>query len=410
MKPVAPIDSKSISALNMTASKNKGNNNKDESRKPPAVGTNDADKSPANSSHFSDGEMLSPGLKDVEPGIAVTIDKNIIVEHLKSYSPNECFDLLLRTLSEKERFEMFNSFATEFWKTNKHGVDNQASVEVDNDSTTQYQATMWNTGMFDGRETPMMSGFRPNYENFSRRVDPFSNDTFLDPSMGYTGPSSTAPFNKQHDPAGTAHHQGHSVPSGYTIPQGQPVTGTTAFSGPTGTSSSSPFVAPSHFGPPNPKISGQTLTSTQPMGKMKSPPPPINCTTANTANLNTSVQHPPPFSNQAPLSSQPPTQTTNQRFNAGPALSSGLLLRAAARPNAYASYDSDRVVVSRTQHGSTDKERAKIRELCTEAITPTITRGNITKLLGTSGTDYDISEDATRWQTSLANIWRHIIQ
>ncbi len=354
--------------------------------------------------------MISPGLNDVKTNVSVPVDRNVIAEQLKSFTRNECFDLLIGTLSDKERHELFTSFASEYWATNKHGPRDQASFGFDDDAdVSKTNANMWNAGLFDGRETPMTSGFRPNSENFSRRDENPSNDPSLDPSFGHTAPSPAIPFNQHHDPAGTVPRQGNSIPLGSTtIPQGQPATSTPAFSGPTGTTSLSPFVAPGRFGPTNTTTFGQPSAYAHPMGTVKAPPPsvPYNTTTSSAATVNPPVQ-PPQFSSQAPRG---PAQNTNQRFNAGPALSSGLLLRSVARPNAYTSYDNDRVVVSRTQRGSTDKERAKIRELCTEAITPPITRGNITKLLGTSGTDYDIAEDATRWQSNLANIWSHIVQ
>ncbi len=86
------------------------------------------------------------------------------------------------------------------------------------------------------------------------------------------------------------------------------------------------------------------------------------------------------------------------------------MLRTTARPEAHALYESDRVIISKTQRGSTEKDRAKIREICTEAITPTITKGNIGKLLASpTDEDYDIAKDATQWQLSLRNIWCHVV-
>ncbi len=90
--------------------------------------------------------------------------------------------------------------------------------------------------------------------------------------------------------------------------------------------------------------------------------------------------------------------------------SNELILRPTARPDVHANYDDDRVIISRLQQGDTEKDKAKICEICTVAITPKITRGNITKLLTTTGADYDITEDAARWQTSLADIWNNIVQ
>ena len=62
-----------------------------------------------------------------------------------------------------------------------------------------------------------------------------------------------------------------------------------------------------------------------------------------------------------------------------PVLPSGVNLRPVARHDVHANYESDRVIVSRFRRGTTDKDRAKIREICTEAITPKITRGHTTQ-------------------------------
>ncbi len=93
-------------------------------------------------------------------------------------------------------------------------------------------------------------------------------------------------------------------------------------------------------------------------------------------------------------------------------LPSGLCLRPHARSDIHAHYDSDRVIVPRSRRGTTDKDRAKIREICTEPITPKITRGNMAKLLTASLSDdsYDIATDAAQWQAALGNIWNHIVQ
>ena len=86
------------------------------------------------------------------------------------------------------------------------------------------------------------------------------------------------------------------------------------------------------------------------------------------------------------------------------------MLRTVPRSGAQADYDNDRVVIPRTLRGSTTKERAKIRELCTTPITPQITRSNITKLISSdSNSNYDIAEDAAQWQTMLRSINRHAI-
>jgi hypothetical protein len=87
----------------------------------------------------------------------------------------------------------------------------------------------------------------------------------------------------------------------------------------------------------------------------------------------------------------------------------GFMLRTVARAGAQADYDNDRIIISKNQRGSTTKERAKIRELCTTAITPQIARSNITKLLCNDSASYDIAEDASQWQTTLRSINRHAI-
>lgn len=87
----------------------------------------------------------------------------------------------------------------------------------------------------------------------------------------------------------------------------------------------------------------------------------------------------------------------------------GFMLRAVPRTAAQADYDNDRVIVSRKDRGNTVKERAKIREICTTAITPQITRSNITKLLTNDSKTYDVAEDASQWQTTLRAIYRHVV-
>lgn len=77
------------------------------------------------------------------------------------------------------------------------------------------------------------------------------------------------------------------------------------------------------------------------------------------------------------------------------------MFRAAPRTAAPADYDNDRIIIARANRGATVKEQAKVRELCTTAITPQITRSNITKLLTSDATSYDIAEDAAQWQTTL---------
>ena len=85
------------------------------------------------------------------------------------------------------------------------------------------------------------------------------------------------------------------------------------------------------------------------------------------------------------------------------------MLRAVPCTAAQADYDNDRVIVSRKDRGNTVKERAKIREICTMATTPQITRSNITKLLTNDSKTYDVAEDASQWQTTLRPIYRHVV-
>lgn len=106
---------------------------------------------------------------------------------------------------------------------------------------------------------------------------------------------------------------------------------------------------------------------------------------------------------------QPPyhgTSTTNHMPQGTPY---GFMFRAAPRTAAPADYDNDRIIIARANRGATVKERAKVRELCTTAITPQITRSNITKLLTSDATSYDIAEDAAQWQTTLRTIYRHVV-
>ena len=101
-------------------------------------------------------------------------------------------------------------------------------------------------------------------------------------------------------------------------------------------------------------------------------------------------------SNTAMISQMPP-----------PGTPFGFSLRPTPRTN---NYETDRVAISRNDRGTTEKERNKIRELCTTAITPSIKRSNITKLLTSdAASSYDISEDATQWQMTLLAIHRHVV-
>lgn len=97
----------------------------------------------------------------------------------------------------------------------------------------------------------------------------------------------------------------------------------------------------------------------------------------------TTSQH--PSSNQQGLMAPMPTRNSH-----------GFAVRPQPRSS---DYETDRVAFSCFNRGATDKERNKIRELCTTAITPSIKQSNITKLhTSDSSLSYDISEDATQWK------------
>ncbi len=142
-------------------------------------------------------------------------------------------------------------------------------------------------------------------------------------------------------------------------------------------------------------MNASTLPSTQHSTSINSSPSPhlgVYQHPNHTNNSNTTHQvHPliPSFSSTTnPVTTVRTMLTVHlaaQQLNPSPYLSNGLILCIVAHPNAHASYDSDCVIVSCTEHGSTPKETAKIRELCTEAIYPKISNDNVAKLLSTTG-------------------------
>jgi hypothetical protein len=325
--------------------------------KSPGGTSNAGNPSPGDSSQNSDGFLVSPGNRDINPDF---VKDNSYASVLKG-NPYEALDdsdrdrprdvedtffelgALLKSLSDSDQLELMTAFA-------KHAGLALTKLEPsDTNTTTQQDDTSWAQEMFTGRETPLQEGFRPHKKNFLRRDGtPLEAATFS-PSSHLPAPTGTHQPNPQ-----------HTISTTPTVPL------------PMATSSLT-------TAPPGPDVNNRwnTAPSAQPS----------NGTTSSVV------------------------QPTGQRFNVGAILSSGLLLRATPRPNAHANYDLDRIIVHRHQRGSTPKDTAKIRELCTEAITPKITKGNIAKLLsGSFGSEYDIAEDAARWQTSLATIWRHIIQ
>lgn len=127
---------------------------------------------------------------------------------------------------------------------------------------------------------------------------------------------------------------------------------------------------------------------------------------------NKNIANPPPWATSSNRNQGIPTTQPSSTNSA--CLSTGFALRAVGRPDGDTSYEADRVVISRFNRGTTEKERAKIRALCTTEITPKISRSSITKLLtstNTGGTDeeYNIAEDASKWQVFLDTTWQHIV-
>ena len=124
--------------------------------------------------------------------------------------------------------------------------------------------------------------------------------------------------------------------------------------------------------------------------------PPQNRTVSSThGNVNTTTT----------TATTPPQQPS--QFHHG--LPSGFKLRPAARPDDQANYEADRIAISRNNRGTTEKERAKIRELCTKGIVPLLSSGSVKNLLTSDGKEYDISKDAMNWKTGIDNMWRHSV-
>ena len=117
------------------------------------------------------------------------------------------------------------------------------------------------------------------------------------------------------------------------------------------------------------------------------------------------------FASSTGASTTQPQMHATQTHFAG-LLPTGLALRPTPRPAQYLDYDHDRVVISRNNRGSNDKERAKIREICTKPISPLLDNSNVKKLLSNDpGTDnvYDIAEDAASWQDGVDSIHEHAV-
>jgi hypothetical protein len=143
---------------------------------------------------------------------------------------------------------------------------------------------------------------------------------------------------------------------------------------------------------PNHTVSSQTGTSQHQTSRQPAQESNPNSSTGTTSHNTTSQQ---PQNQQGSITPMP----SMGKY--------GFVTRPTPRPN---TYESDRVLIPRNSRGITEKERNKSRELCTTAITPSIKRSNITKILTSdSASSYDISEDATQWQTTLLTIHRHVV-
>jgi len=303
----------------MTSNKNKSNNSKNEDRSPGNTfnasggGTSNAgNNSPADSS-FSDGELLSPVKQDVKPIIDQSTEESFeqLAKLMASLSPHHQEQLMMN-------FAEHSGFVLS--KPDRQAHYPEASQKVSDPNKS--------SGLFDGRDTPLNTGFTPHVTNFSQRQE-----TTHDLSSSGTATSSSAGVH----------------PSSYTV-------------------SPPPAVKPTFVMPHQP-----TTTPTMP-----------------------TPSNPPAW---APLASAP-----------GPTFPTGLALRANPRPDQYVCYETNRVIVPRDKRGNTDKDKVKMHEICTEGITPQITRGNIAKLLTSTDDSYDIASDAVQWQTALSNIWDHVIR
>ena len=391
----------------MTSTTSRSNKNK-EDKSPPGGGTSNAgNASPRGSSEFS-GELVSPVDNDIKPNID-TIGKTTGLSS-NDLDLDDRVKAIFTTLTEEEQNRLITSFITASGyilqpaPTGVPPTQQGARLTYNNSSymSNQGPTDQWTPGtMFDGRETPMDSGFSPNIMNFSQRSN-FSQHSYHDPNYGYmtTNPTSTS----QPAPAGVTYSQRDMMPSSASFPSGPAPT--------------KPSPAPLAF----------TDTSNTTSGPRNSVPFPSWYKSTNNNNNNTSVSQPtgtPPHSTpqqpyvqptsaSQPLLHNPQTNswsapTSTPATTVVSTLSSGVSLRNTPRPNFHAQYDKDRVIIPRQNRGATDKDRAKIRELCVAPLDPKITRGNMMKLLS-SDDSYDIAKDAARWQTDLGNIWTHVVQ
>ncbi|KAL3816509.1 hypothetical protein ACHAXA_011314 [Cyclostephanos tholiformis] len=152
----------------MTNRKNKDNNNKYEDNKSQGGTSNDSNKSPADSSCFSDGEIISPVPLDVKPDIHDKVPD--IVKQLDDLPKELCLKLLFSKLTDKDRYEIGRAFAEAEIPDPSPTRDQQHefAAHTHDANMASNNPTMWDPTMFDGRETPMAAGFRPTMETFSR--------------------------------------------------------------------------------------------------------------------------------------------------------------------------------------------------------------------------------------------------
>ncbi len=402
MKPVAPIDFKSISASTMTSSTNKNNNKKDKTKSPggtsnaPGGGTSNAGNNSPADSPFSDGEFVSPIIQDVKPVIKQPVDE----------SPSGDFDTfeqlaaLMKTIPTHGQENLMRAYAKHAGFTlskNTPPTTTRQFSYTEAYKHASHQDQDMSPGMFDGRETPMTTGFTPNVENFSqRRVPSYGGTTasFTLPPNG-SQPSTTvginsAGFNYFVPPVGTSYTVPPPPSPAYEQPNANPrTTVPPQFANPR-TTEPSQFNQTYYVHP-----TGTTTTMpSQPTTQYYAPPTQPARNPPNTV----PQQHPapPPW---APHASTP-----------GPSFPTGLALRANPRPDEFVNYENNRIIVPRDKRGNTDKDKVKMHEVCTEGITPPITRGNIAKLLTSTDASYGIASDAAQWQAALSNIWDHVVR
>ncbi len=418
MKPVAPIDLKSISAPTMTSSKNKENNKKNEDKSPGGT-SNAGNKSPADSL-FSDGELLSPVNQDVKPNINHPVD-----DSSGAFDTFEQLARLMNSLSEQGRTNIMAKYAEHAGFTLNKSTTATTTRPLSYPEaykTVSHQDQDMSPGtMFDGRETPMTTGFTPNVENFSQRQE-FPRV----PSYGGTTASFTLPPGGSQPVTAGINSSGFTyfvpaVGTSYTVVSPQP---SPAYEEP---AANKRTTMPPQFANPRtaePSQFAQTFY-VNPTGTTTPMPPqptnhqyviPVRQPAAIPSNT-MPQQHPAPPpqptgipSNTVPHQHPAPPPWAPHASVPGPTFSTGLALRQSPRPDHYVSYENNRVIVPRDKRGVSDKDKMKMHEICTEGITPRITRGNIAKLLSSADDAHDIASDAAQWQSALGNIWSHVVK